>query len=884
MSSMNELSAKKDFNPLVSIVIPIYNGDNYMHEAIDSALNQTYKNIEVIVVNDGSIDDTERIALSYGDKIRYFSKENGGVATALNLAIQNAKGEYISWLSHDDVYYSDKINKQIKKLNELSDADRMDTILMSNYSLINEKSELVSASQFQNDHDINKLNYPLYPLLKGIVHGCTLLIPKHCFEDVGYFNALLKTTQDYDLWFKIFPKYKMIFMSDLFVKSRWHVDQGSKKIEVANREANELWINMIKSLSDEEKINIGESTLSFYQKTQDIVGGAGYLDAKKYLEDLILKHKHRDISEIKVSIIVPFHNRIEWTAEALRSLLDQSHYNLEIILVDDSSSDDLGVVKGIAEKDGRIKLIKNMRKHGASGARNTGIDNASGEYIAFLDSDDLFLPNKISEQVEFMFHNGFLFSHTSYSLFSSENKKNIPFEIGAINYTYPEIISNCGIATPTVMIHADLLKNIKNRFPEEYSVGEDICFWVRISKISPCIGMNKILTLVRRHESNAAFDKLKQIQGTNNRLSYAINNFLNQGTVEYIKELIQVLVELLDNNDRNNESVLIKSLDNNGRNDESTLIKHKLFLLFLKYKDIFPQAVRTAVRIKLVKLVYLFKIRRYLKEKLKNLLKRLTRRILHALRLKKRHFISIVCLIYKSTKFAKAVHDSLYKFTPELESGEAELLFVANDATNEVIDFLEKEKYNFVINNNPIFSEKELFKLGYGKPEYISRVYKGYNFGIKKCKGDIIVLVNSDNMFSPGWLENLLNKLNENTIVCSQLVERQHPKFGVFPTAIRGEFGNHPDNFQEKEFINFAKLISKDEIIPGGAYMPCMSYKKNFEKVGYYPEGNIAGKSFEEVIQYGDENLYERLKKIGIEHVTACDSISYHFKEGERED
>ena len=76
--------------PKVSVIIPVYNGSNYMREAIDSALAQTYKNIEIIVVNDGSTDNTEEIALSYGDKIKYYSKENGGVATALNFAIEKA--------------------------------------------------------------------------------------------------------------------------------------------------------------------------------------------------------------------------------------------------------------------------------------------------------------------------------------------------------------------------------------------------------------------------------------------------------------------------------------------------------------------------------------------------------------------------------------------------------------------------------------------------------------------------------------------------------------------------------------------------------------------------------------------------------------------------
>ena len=83
--------------PKVSIIIPVYNGKDYVEEAIDSALNQTYDNKEIIVVNDGSKDNTEEICLSYKDKIKYYSKENGGVSTALNLAISKATGEYISW-------------------------------------------------------------------------------------------------------------------------------------------------------------------------------------------------------------------------------------------------------------------------------------------------------------------------------------------------------------------------------------------------------------------------------------------------------------------------------------------------------------------------------------------------------------------------------------------------------------------------------------------------------------------------------------------------------------------------------------------------------------------------------------------------------------------
>ncbi len=90
--------------PKVSIIIPVYNGEKYVSLAIESALRQTYSNLEIIVVNDGSTDKTDKICRSYGNKIRYIKKENGGVSTALNVGIDNMTGEYFSWLSHDDLY------------------------------------------------------------------------------------------------------------------------------------------------------------------------------------------------------------------------------------------------------------------------------------------------------------------------------------------------------------------------------------------------------------------------------------------------------------------------------------------------------------------------------------------------------------------------------------------------------------------------------------------------------------------------------------------------------------------------------------------------------------------------------------------------------------
>ena len=135
------------YSPKISIVIPAYNASNYLAQAIDSALAQTYPNTEILVINDGSRDDgaTETVALSYGEKIRYFSKENGGSSSALNMGIANMTGEWFSWLSHDDLYVPHKLEKQIQYINSLSipTGDLSKHIFFSSSELIDANGKII---------------------------------------------------------------------------------------------------------------------------------------------------------------------------------------------------------------------------------------------------------------------------------------------------------------------------------------------------------------------------------------------------------------------------------------------------------------------------------------------------------------------------------------------------------------------------------------------------------------------------------------------------------------------------------------------------------------------------------------------------------------------
>lgn len=217
------------FEPMVSIIIPVYNGSNFMREAIDSALEQTYQNIEVIVINDGSCDEqkTAQIAQSYGNKIRYFEKENGGVSSALNLGIKEMKGDYFSWLSHDDKYYPNKIESEIKALSNLSDKD---TVICCGCEFIDKNSDSLSKrdeADYLPCNTVISWKGALHELLKKEpLNGCSLLISKRVFETCGMFDERLRYNQDGFMWAKIFlSKYSLYRISNICVQSRLHSGQ-----------------------------------------------------------------------------------------------------------------------------------------------------------------------------------------------------------------------------------------------------------------------------------------------------------------------------------------------------------------------------------------------------------------------------------------------------------------------------------------------------------------------------------------------------------------------------------------------------------------------------------------------------------------------------------
>lgn len=218
-------------NNLVSIIIPVYNGGKYLEMAIDSALQQTYSNIEVLVINDGSNDSglTEEIAKSYGSRIRYYYKENGGVSSALNYGIKKMKGYWFSWLSHDDLYNESKIEEQIKLMDEFNEQKL----------ICFTKSRLIDGEGKKKQLYINRIKPKYYTPVETLsllfsgknFNGCSLLIPKSAFDDCGLFDETLHYIQDWKMWIKFADNdYSFVGVNKILISNRIHAEQQTQKL------------------------------------------------------------------------------------------------------------------------------------------------------------------------------------------------------------------------------------------------------------------------------------------------------------------------------------------------------------------------------------------------------------------------------------------------------------------------------------------------------------------------------------------------------------------------------------------------------------------------------------------------------------------------------
>lgn len=530
---------------MISVIIPVYNVEDYLHVCLNSILNQTYENFEIICIDDASTDSSFKI-------LEYFSKKdsrikilkndsNKGPGYSRNKGLDVAKGKYVYFLDGSDWCSPDAFEKLLQK----AEQDNLDMLMFKNIVYYDDSQNFVIEDyydmEFMNKFEskvFNHFDMDKTTLFKIPADCCNKLYLKSFLDEnnIRFSNENLIHTDNPFNCKVIFNAKKISLMNNYFYNKRKRSESITSHIEhifdcipivhlifdtfLENREIYEYYKKEILSYIFEEVLNTHYINLDeeykqlFFIKIQSVykyfIKEYGlYNDIKENIPNIILnRFKFDEIVEdlingkFKVSIIVPVYNVEDFLIECLDSICGQKFSDIEIICVNDGSTDNSQkILNNYSKNDDRIKII-NQKNCGLGCARNTGLKYANGEYIAFIDSDDyisrdyveLLYDNMIlnssdvaiSKIARFENNDEIIYSMPAFPL--EEIFKDVDFNKFTFNYKNIKMhILNTSFSAVIKMYKKEFLDKFNLKFPQGIAF-EDVLFHVQsllnASKIS----------------------------------------------------------------------------------------------------------------------------------------------------------------------------------------------------------------------------------------------------------------------------------------------------------------------------------------------------------------------------------------------------------------
>lgn len=260
--------------PQISVIMPVYNAEPFLKQAIDSVLTQTYRAFEFIIINDGSIDQTTRIIQSYQDKRIIFFDDtlNFGLAKRLNQGINLSRGQYIARMDGDDICFPERLEKQLAFLKEHPDVG----VVGSNAIIINEKEEKIKEFKRPEGHEL---------IQWGLFFGCPMIHPSVMFrrpekDEWLKYNENSINIEDYDLWAKLIEKMRFYNIQEPLLFYRRHLNSVSFARQESQL-ANSLRINQ-KIVEEFLGLNVSPEAImvlkrKFERPDEDLKEGAAVL-------------------------------------------------------------------------------------------------------------------------------------------------------------------------------------------------------------------------------------------------------------------------------------------------------------------------------------------------------------------------------------------------------------------------------------------------------------------------------------------------------------------------------------------------------------------------------------------------------------------------------
>lgn len=220
--------------PYFSVIIPLYNKEKYIQNTLESVLKQTFVDFEIIIINDGSTDNSETIVKQFTDtRIRYYKTENRGAADARNFGIDKASADYIAFIDADDLWLENHLEILKNLISEFPDAG----IYASRYQLIFKNNSIFIPSYYGISSDyVGKVDDYFYSSLHyGIASSISTAIPKNVFSKIGNFKNYISSGQDTDMWIRIALNYPVVIGNKITASYLHYIDDSLSKTNVLQK-------------------------------------------------------------------------------------------------------------------------------------------------------------------------------------------------------------------------------------------------------------------------------------------------------------------------------------------------------------------------------------------------------------------------------------------------------------------------------------------------------------------------------------------------------------------------------------------------------------------------------------------------------------------------
>ncbi len=270
-------------NLLLSINLCCFNSEKYLRETLESVVNQTYKDWELVIINDGSSDSTEAIILEYIDKgypIVYHSQENKGLGFSRNKALELSRGEFVAFLDHDDMWLPEKAERQVSAFLNNRDAD----FAYTNFYVLENGDKKVSFSKRQPDGHVFERFLHHYP-----VAVLTVMVRREALNGLGgFFDRRLHLAEEYDLFMRLLCKSKAVYVDTPLAVYRVHPDMSSIKFFEKWPEEMAYIMDKLKRMDNtlEEKYSAGFRYLNAkigYYRARSEMAKSNRISARQYL-------------------------------------------------------------------------------------------------------------------------------------------------------------------------------------------------------------------------------------------------------------------------------------------------------------------------------------------------------------------------------------------------------------------------------------------------------------------------------------------------------------------------------------------------------------------------------------------------------------------------